>query len=225
MLITLGIIGVVAALTLPTLISNYQKRAYVTQLKKSVSVLSNGFKLMMGHDGVTELKDTHAFSGITTSYCLNDNILTDDCRSIREGLESVFSGVQFTPCDPATIKYLNGEALAPFLWRKASKTCIVFPDGSEISSYSFDKQSEYYSFLIDINGPKNPNTYGRDIFELYVTNNGMVNGSGSQNAPNGISSNSYWRTTGSDLYRCDNGRYTKGAGCAGRVLEEDAMNY
>ena len=222
-LITLGIIGVVAALTLPTLISNYQKQVYVNQLKKSVSVLSQGFTTMMGHDGVTELKDTEAFSGITTSYCESDNILTDDCRSIREGLESVFSGVQFTPCDPATIKYLNGEELQSFLWRKASKTCIVFPDGSEIYSYSFLKQSEDYVFGIDINGPKNPNTYGRDIFQLYLTNNGMVNGIGSQNDPTGI--NNYWRTTGSDVYRCDNGSDSRGSGCAGRVLEEDAMNY
>ena len=91
-LITLGIIGVVAALTLPTLISNYQKRVYVTQLKKSVSVLSQGFTTMMGHDGVTELKDTEAFSGMGTNTCGQDNILTDNCRSIREGLQSVFSG-------------------------------------------------------------------------------------------------------------------------------------
>ena len=33
-LITLGVIGVVAALTLPTLIANYQKKNLVTQLKK-----------------------------------------------------------------------------------------------------------------------------------------------------------------------------------------------
>ena len=34
-LITLGIIGVVAAITLPTLINNYQNTQYVTSLKKA----------------------------------------------------------------------------------------------------------------------------------------------------------------------------------------------
>ena len=34
-LITLGIIGVVAALTLPSLITNYQKKQIVAQLKKA----------------------------------------------------------------------------------------------------------------------------------------------------------------------------------------------
>ena len=44
-LITLGIIGVVAALTMPALISNYKKTVYVKQLKKSVSVIENGWKM------------------------------------------------------------------------------------------------------------------------------------------------------------------------------------
>ena len=34
-LITLGIIGVVAAMTIPNLITNYQKRSTVIQLKKT----------------------------------------------------------------------------------------------------------------------------------------------------------------------------------------------
>ncbi|MDR1327168.1 MAG: type II secretion system GspH family protein [Heliobacteriaceae bacterium] len=40
-LITLGIIGVVAALTLPALITNFQKQALKTQFKKSYSLLTN----------------------------------------------------------------------------------------------------------------------------------------------------------------------------------------
>ena len=42
-LITLGIIGVVAAMTLPTLISNYQAKQRVTQLKKVYSVLNQAY--------------------------------------------------------------------------------------------------------------------------------------------------------------------------------------
>ena len=38
-LITLGIIGVVAALTLSTVIQNYQKQVTVTKLKKAYSIL------------------------------------------------------------------------------------------------------------------------------------------------------------------------------------------
>ena len=44
-LITLGIIGVVAAMTLPSLIGNYKKKQTVTQLKKSYTVLSQAVKM------------------------------------------------------------------------------------------------------------------------------------------------------------------------------------
>ncbi len=33
-LITLGVIGVVAAMTMPSLVANYQKKVWVNQLKK-----------------------------------------------------------------------------------------------------------------------------------------------------------------------------------------------
>jgi prepilin-type N-terminal cleavage/methylation domain-containing protein len=57
-LITLGIIGVVAALTMPSLIANYQKKVYVAQLQKAVNVWNNGMKLMLASDGVDNLADT-----------------------------------------------------------------------------------------------------------------------------------------------------------------------
>ncbi len=36
-LITLGIIGIVAAMTIPTLISNYKKKEYSTKIKKFIA--------------------------------------------------------------------------------------------------------------------------------------------------------------------------------------------
>ena len=44
-LITLGIIGVVAALTIPSLISNYQKNQTVTQLQKFYTNMNQAIKL------------------------------------------------------------------------------------------------------------------------------------------------------------------------------------
>ena len=39
-LVTLGIIGVVSAMTVPTLIQNYQRKSYVTQLHKVYNEMS-----------------------------------------------------------------------------------------------------------------------------------------------------------------------------------------
>ena len=57
-LITLGIIGVVAALTLPTLIQNHQKQVYVTQLKKAYSTLNNAINKMAVDEGVVDWAQT-----------------------------------------------------------------------------------------------------------------------------------------------------------------------
>ena len=57
-LITLGIIGVVSALTMPNLIANYQKKVWVTQLKKDVNFLANNIKLLFANEGVDNLCDT-----------------------------------------------------------------------------------------------------------------------------------------------------------------------
>ena len=45
-LVTLGILGVVAAITLPTLINKYQEKRTVTQLKKTYSALSQAYQRM-----------------------------------------------------------------------------------------------------------------------------------------------------------------------------------
>lgn len=50
-LITLGIIGVVAAMTLPGLIQNYQKKVTATKLKKFYSTMNQAIKLSEADNG------------------------------------------------------------------------------------------------------------------------------------------------------------------------------
>ena len=45
-LITLGIIGVVAAMTMPTLINNHREKETVVKLKKLNSTLQNAYNIM-----------------------------------------------------------------------------------------------------------------------------------------------------------------------------------
>uniref|UniRef100_UPI0040269FDB prepilin-type N-terminal cleavage/methylation domain-containing protein n=1 Tax=Candidatus Stercorousia sp. TaxID=3048886 RepID=UPI0040269FDB len=46
-LVTLGIIGVVSAMTVPTLMQNYQKKSYVTQLHKVYNELHHSIVQLM----------------------------------------------------------------------------------------------------------------------------------------------------------------------------------
>jgi prepilin-type N-terminal cleavage/methylation domain-containing protein len=69
-LITLGIIGVIAALTIPMLVASYQKRVLVTQYKTNYSILSQGFQKMISSEGVSDFGDYRYFLGIGCYYWL-----------------------------------------------------------------------------------------------------------------------------------------------------------
>ena len=50
-LITLGIIGIVAAMTLPTLVQNYKKKELVTKLQKVYTVMNQAINLAEVENG------------------------------------------------------------------------------------------------------------------------------------------------------------------------------
>lgn len=50
-LITLGIIGIVAAMTMPSLISNYKNKAIDAQFKRVYSNIYNAMKMIESRDG------------------------------------------------------------------------------------------------------------------------------------------------------------------------------
>ena len=56
-LITLGIIGVVAAMTIPSLMTTFQKRETVSKLKSTYSIISQAIKLSENDNGELETWD------------------------------------------------------------------------------------------------------------------------------------------------------------------------
>ena len=76
-LIILGIIGIVAAMTIPTLITTHQKKAAATQLKEAYAILTNAARMANNDDELVfnEPKDyckggleTHDIHGIFATY-------------------------------------------------------------------------------------------------------------------------------------------------------------
>ena len=53
-LITLGVIGVVAAMTMPTLIKHYQQHETVNRIKQTYSILSNAVRMSETENGLLE---------------------------------------------------------------------------------------------------------------------------------------------------------------------------
>jgi len=203
-LITLVIIGIVAAMTIPTLINNSNKQEYVSKLKKTYSALAQVTNQVVSEHGSPKnwVTSVDYVYGLYKSKLVN----VKDCGGN--------SG-----CFNQSIKYLNGGHFGNS-WNGASyHKKLILNDGTQLligggtSDFSSDcsvlslgkTQNICQVFYVDINGEKNPNQWGRDIFGFVLTENGLF--------PDGIENSEDCIPT------------STGLSCAAKVLRENAMNY
>lgn len=188
-LITLGIIGVVAALTLPSLIQKYQDQVLENQLKKTYSTISQGIQKAMADDGVSNFYDTELFQA-----CKSPEQKSNACAQMvkkyfnvvavkTDRREYYVDVVQFHD------DYVNDKLV--FHGRDKSKRSFhpewvlgrsdysdrfMLSDGSEFTFGAWVDQYGKNGAHIDIdtNGERGPNTEGFDTFGLGVGENGRV---------------------------------------------------
>ena len=226
-LITLGIIGVVAAMTIPTLIKNYQKTVWVNQLKKSVSTIENGFKLMLADEGVDALRDTKL--GHLYPYVYNPD---DDLDEHNEILKKYFKIGYNLESKADKIKTFvfddNGKEYQKTLDSKGYDWCgsdasakINLVDGSTIGlefSSDFSKKNFQGEVDIDVNGDKKgPNQCGRDIFDFMLLQNGNLVPKYGKYYADGDDER-YYKTSSKSWVTC-NPSNGVGIGCAARIIE------
>ena len=159
-LITLGIIGVVAAMTIPTLLTHLDNKAAATKLKKAYSVLSQSTRFMTAND-----ETIVAVCATNDSYCLGEYFNKYmKFITVRKGKPQ---GDNLKDCWSGNISSMATEI----------KYCGVTADGI---SYLFDMEhaggeSDRVALIdIDINNINKPNLYGKDRYVLRVTQSGQI---------------------------------------------------
>lgn len=65
-LITLSIVGIVAAMTVPSLMMNYQKKVWETKLEKSFSVAVNACERMLVEENISSANETRLYRDPTS---------------------------------------------------------------------------------------------------------------------------------------------------------------
>lgn len=175
-LITLGIIGVVAALTLPTVIKNYQKQVTITRLQKAHSILGQVAQKSIADNGEIDLVSGEKVDATTVEKFFATYWLP------------YFNGVKVYPYEqPQKLnngknqyKYLNGDIEIYSIGTIYHNGRIFFTtvDGTSyavsIMSWKAGENGDeaVYStsqtVRVDINGIKPPNTYGKDVFNFEV---------------------------------------------------------
>ena len=156
-LITIGIIGVLAVLTLPSLISHHKMIESVNRLKKTYSVLNQVYKMGELDYGEIENWDWNlSTKDFFNKYFVPYLSITENCEVN-----------QTSACwnDSGTIYYLNGNDSRQVI-KSNSYAKVKLVDGTLLA---FQNQSEHAHFYIDTNGKRRPNMYGKDIFVVTIT--------------------------------------------------------
>lgn len=190
-LITLGIIGVIASLTIPTLMQKQKDMATISAVKKSMSVISNAFisavqdegpptGWTLGNGGVTILDNLAPYLKIskncgirvgcfpTGSYKLLDRT-TDDWN-----IDSDFD---------------SGKAML------GDGSLIVTKTNGNCNDMIGTLSNICGTIWVDVNGFKTPNTKGLDLFGFYMTKDKIV--------PIGTGANNWDAPAFCNMYYCD----------------------
>ena len=161
-LITLGIIGIIAAMTLPQLIAKYQKLVTVTQLKRTYSLLSNAYQMAVNDYGDSIYWDYPITDENNQRSITNDEFLERyylPYLQHQKKKSGLYKAYNFNGQD---IQYDNVHGRG---------SSFRMSDGSCLTLWS---NNQYVVLTTDLNCEKGPNIYGRDIFdifELYYMNN------------------------------------------------------
>lgn len=181
-LITLAIIGIIAVLTVPNLITNYQKKQTIAKLKKAYAVLNQVVLLSYAENG-------------SSDNFLTPNLVVSE-EKVREFFNiywlPYFKIIKLYETDelPYSVRYplkaLNGSNYNLGFYTNYVHGRVYFLTSDNIGyfidfmdwDYNYDdngnivsaipKYSSKQAIYLDINGISEPNTIGKDIFIFFL---------------------------------------------------------
>ena len=206
-LITLGIIGIVAAMTIPTLISNYQKKTYVVGLKKAYSILQQSFKMMLVNSDCLSLTCLGWGSSLDA---VDGRSFTDTNTRNMYLLFKQFKGAHWLDeCIYTTYYSSVDNSLKNENYNLCTNGGFAGADGV---LYAMQNSQIY----VDVNGiEKGPGNLGRDIFVFYIDSEKAM-----------VYPRAGWDLgKGYCMTDMSKPQAVWGSYCTKRVLDENAMNY
>lgn len=172
LLITMGIIGVIAMLTLPGFIQDYHKRVYTTKLKKSVEMIENAVNQACADNNVSYFYQTPYVNTADSGKHQQDFI--DKYFKKAGGINKNPFATKYQVLSTGKVENLN--LVSEHGWAKLA-------GGEALSFYCASGNVGFCVFRIDINSTDGPNIGGRDYFMMYVNkkNNEIYDGYASTN--------------------------------------------
>lgn len=198
-LITLGVIGVVAAITIPALVQNIQDQEFKTAFKKEYTTITEAYT-----NFYQDYQDQCVWGNIY--WYFPDYFLHGKVDRGASGYSSMWYPIQ-------TYKK-TGNVSTPYPDSNANEVYVQLNDGALLCwRWTWCPGSpEYLTCLVfvDVNGPKPPNIEARDVFILSLSNKGRT-------FPGWVD---FATTPPTQLFGCSGNDYTN---CADYVIK--GINY
>ena len=218
-LITLGIIGVVAAITIPTLIQKYQEKVWTTSFLRVYSILENAYKMAQNEYGTFEnwgddfviINKSGSFGHRqkTNGQILYNNVIkpyvkvSDTWLSGSNGCMphnySMLDGTKKGVGQPENWMYMTPAVALP------TGECIILGAGGA-------------DFYVDINSKKGPNVLGKDTFRFSFDGTNTV-----RLKPGPMELR--WTDNANYCDRTDNHGWNAGTSCGFWVARHHNMDY
>lgn len=226
-LMTVAILGVIAAITIPPLVKNYQRAIYATALKKAYSLINQQLqKITADADCKKDLDCTGLFDATTTTQSFGDEFVKHfkafnncginadrDCwaQDANDNFDGTSSTINHYDSN-ADYKFLTVDGMSIRLINYAESigapNCTTSYSTGELG-YMTEVCGELW---VDVNGLQKPNYRGRDIFAFWITN-----GKGALLYPQGGIDDSHvgWWNTGNHCSSAEK----SGEFCTGKIME------
>lgn len=221
-LITMGIIGVVAALTAPTLVNNAANAQIRPTLAKAVETLENANLDLINRQELNSLRDLGAIANA-------DGTLN---AAYINGIIGVMSGaVGVTAAQDIANENAPNNTLAIIHMKGNIDLNFVSRDGQPDYVAQGGLRGPYCDLIIDIDGngnnDNNGGQLGNDLYRFVVDGSGTVLPYGGRalfSANNGFG---HWNGNVSEVNNCENvdDAIADGINCAGAVFEDTQINF
>ena len=160
---TLAIVGVIAALTVPTLMKNSQSKILVTKLKKTIAVVTVAIENVMDETHSMTLAETGIFGSQTAAHNFLKNYFKTSSTSLSDPTDFIASSYDKVSSRSSFSRTTMAQ----------SYTCAKLKDDSSIClKPNADKSGA--ELLIDTNGLQGPNIEGYDLFLTKIESNGDI---------------------------------------------------
>ena len=191
-LITLSILGIIAAITIGSIIPRYQERVRIVRLKKAYAILTNSYEMAQSAYGpITSWWQSSDVSVAKYDKNKGGNVAIHYASDAEEIAKMLYYGISYEEKEIPSYrsKYMgkfsdnNPEIGKP----TAEKTAVyITKDGIKLpktlwignKACNTNKGGKATNVCgdihIDVNGAKGPNIIGVDIFNFYVTPDGFV---------------------------------------------------